>query len=106
MVQLLPRLAYSSSVASFTGQIDTIIKNFDGYEYFLYFNSGSQYSYPKQTTQPPFELYSTGSTEVLNWIGSAEVGNTYYGGQALSASNYDQNNKDWLYWSIPEYLRR
>ena len=97
--------SYSSSVASFTGQIDTIIKNFDGYEYFLYFNSGSQYSYPKQTTQPPFELYSTGSTEVLNWIGSAEVGNTYYGGQALSASDYDQNNKDWLYWSIPEYLR-
>ena len=31
--------------------------------------------------------------------------NSYYGGQALSASNYDQNNRDWLYWSIPEYLR-
>ena len=97
--------SYSSSRAVFTGQIDTIIKNFDGYEYFLYFNSGSQHSYPKQNTQPPFQLYPTGSTEVLNWIGSAGVSNPYYGGQALSASDYDQNNRDWLYWSIPEYLR-
>jgi len=97
--------AFSSSKAQLTGQINSIIKNFDGYESFLYFNSGSQYSYPKQTTQPPFELYSTGSTEVLEWIGNSSVGNLYYGGQALSASNYDQNNRNWLYWSIPEYLR-
>ena len=97
--------AYSSSKAILTDKIDNIIKNFDGYEYFLYFNSGSQYSYPKQNTEPPFQLYSTGSTEVLNWIGSADPNSLYYGGQALSASNYDQNNKDWLQWSIPEYLR-
>ncbi len=97
--------AFSSSKAQLTGQINSIIKNFDGYESFLYFNSGSQYSYPKQTSQPPFELYSTGSTEVLEWIGNATVGETYYGGQALSASNYDQDNRNWLYWSIPEYLR-
>ena len=97
--------AFSSSKAQLTGQINSIIKNFDGYESFLYFNSGSQYSYPKQTSQPPFELYSTGSTEVLEWIGNATVGDPYYGGQALSASNYDQDNRNWLYWSIPEYLR-
>ena len=97
--------AYSSSKALLTGQIDTIIKNFDGYESFLYFNSGSQYSYPKLTTVPPYKLASTGSTEVLTWIGNATVGTTYYGGQALSASNYDQDNRNWLYWSIPEYLR-
>ena len=88
-------LAYSSSKAQLTGKIDDIIKNFDGYEYFLYFNSGSQYSYPKQNTEPPFQLYPTGSTEALTWVNN----------QALSASNYDQDNRDWLYWSIPEYLR-
>ena len=97
--------AYSSSKSILTGKIDNIIKNFDGYEYFLYFNSGSQYSYPKQNTEPPFQLYSTGSTEALNWVGSADPNSPYYGGQALSASNYDQDNKDWLQWSIPEYLR-
>jgi len=97
--------AFSSSKAQLTSQISTIIKNFDGYEYFLYFNSGSQFSYPKSNTEPPYTLYSTGSTEVLNWIGSADPGSIYYGGIALSASNFDQENQDWLYFSIPEYLR-
>ena len=97
--------AYSSSVASFQSKIDEIIQNFDGYEYFLYFDSGSQYSWPKSTTEPPYTLYSTGSTEVLNWIGSADPGDAYFGGIALTASDYDQNNQDWLYWAIPEYLR-
>ena len=98
-------LAYSSSTAQLTSKIDDIIKNFDGYEYFLYFNSGSQYSYPKQNTTPPFQLYPANSVEAKTWLGNATPGTPYYGGQALSASNYDQNNRDWLYWSIPEYLR-
>ena len=98
-------IAYSSSKAILSSQIDNIITNFDGYESFLYFNSGSKYSYPKQNTTPPFKLYPTSSIETLNWVGSANLENPYYGGQALSASNYDQDNKNWLYWSIPEYLR-
>lgn len=97
--------AYSSSKAELTSQINTIIKNFDGYEYFMYFNSGSQFSYPKSNTSPPYSLYPTGSTEVLDWIGSADPTSQYYGGMALSASNFDQENQDWLYWAIPEYLR-
>jgi hypothetical protein len=39
--------AFSSSKASYQGKIDNIITNLDQYEYFLYYNSGSQYSYPK-----------------------------------------------------------
>ena len=97
--------SYSSSKAQLTGRIDSIIKNFDGYEYFLYFNSGSQYSYPKTNNTPPFILASTSSVQTLEWVGSSTVGDPYYGGQSLSASDYDQNNRDWLYWSIPEYLR-
>ena len=58
--------AYSSSVASLEGSIDTIIKNFDGYEYFLYFNSGSSTSYPKSNTEPPFILYPTSNPEPAN----------------------------------------
>ena len=87
--------AYSSSEANLNNQIDTIIKNFDGYEYFLYFNSGSTSSYPKSTTEPPFNLYPTNNVEVQSWITSS----------ADSASAYDNENKDWLYFSIPEYLR-
>ena len=96
---------YSSSQAEFSATIKNTIKNFDGYEYFLYFNSGSEYSYPKENTEPPFTLYPTGSTEVLNWLGSTDIESEYYGGQALSASNYDENNQNSLYYAIPEYLR-
>ena len=97
--------AFSASLATLSNEIDTIIKNFDGYEYFLYFNSGSLHSWPKSNSEPPFSLFGTGSSEVLNWIGSADPNSVYYGGQALSASNYDQNNRDRLFFSIPEYLR-
>ena len=96
---------FSASTANLKSQINDIIKNFDGYEYFLYFNSGSLHSYPKSNTEPPFQLYPTGSNEVLTWIGNSNINDPYYGGQALSASNYNENNRDWLYWSIPEYLR-
>ena len=101
----LDTIAYSESKATLTNQIEDVIKNFDGYEKFLYYDSGSLYSYPKSNTTPPYNLYSTGSTEVLNWLGSADPDSAYYGGIALSASNYDQENKDWLYWTIPQYLR-
>jgi len=86
---------FSESKATFENNINTIIKNFDSYEYFLYFNSGSDYSYPKSNSSPPYTLYSTGSSEVLDWIGNLSI----------SASDYDDNNQDYLHWAIPEYLR-
>ena len=98
-------IAYSESNAEFTSKIAEIEKNFDGYEYFLYYNSGSEYSYPKSNTEPPFTLYSTGSAEVLTWLGSADPSNAYYGGQSLSASNYDEENDNYLKNTIPEYLK-
>ena len=98
-------VAYSSSLEVLNSQIDTIIRNFDGYEYFMYFNSGSLYSYPKTNSTPPFTLASTGSAEVLTWIGSADDSDINYGGIALSASLYDEENQNRLYNTIPEYLR-
>jgi len=98
-------VVYSASQATLSNIVSDTIKNFDGYEYFLYFNSGSQYSYPKSNSEPPYILYPTGSTEALNWLGSTDASSAYYGGQAVSASNYDENNQDSLYYAIPEYLR-
>ena len=97
--------AVSASKASLNEQRSDIINNFDNYEYFLYYNSGSKYSWPKSNSSPPYALYNTGSTQVLNWIGSADPSNAYYGGQALSASNYDDTNNNNLLLSIPDYLR-
>ena len=96
---------YSSSQAVFSQTIQDTIKNFDGYEYFLYFNSGSNSSYPKSNLEPPFILYPTGSTEVLEWLGSTDDESPYYGGQSIIASNYDEENQNSLYYAIPEYLR-
>jgi hypothetical protein len=96
---------YSSSQAVFSQTIQDTIKNFDGYEYFLYFNSGSDSSYPKSNSEPPFILYPTGSTEVLEWLGSTDDESPYYGGQSITASNYDEENQNSLYFAIPEYLR-
>ena len=97
--------AYSSSKAIYERDIKDIITNFDGYDYFLYYNSGSKDTWPKQTSTLPYVLYPTGSTEVLTWLGSTNTGNAYYGGQALSASEFDENNNDRLFNTIPEYLR-
>jgi hypothetical protein len=94
----------SASVAIYESKINSIITNFDGFDYYLYYSSGS-WAWPKSTTQPPYKLYPTGSTQVLNWFGSDNPSNAYYGGIILSASFYDENNKDYLYYVIPEYLR-
>ena len=96
---------FSASRAQLTTSIDNIIKNFDGYEYFLYYDSGSAFSYPKQNTEPPYILFPTSSATATTWLGSANPNEALYGGQALSASNYDVENQNYLFYAIPEYLR-
>ena len=96
---------FISSTSIFGAKVSDIIKNFDSYESFLYFNSGSAYSYPKTNSKPPYTLAATTSTEVKTWLGSSDSTNLYYGGLALQAYDFDQNNQDYLHWNIPEYLR-
>jgi hypothetical protein len=93
-----------SSLAIYEAKINDIITNFDGYEYYLYYTSGS-YAWPKSTSQPPYQLFTIGSPEVLTWFGSNDDTNPYYGGIILSASLFDNTNQNNLYYSIPEYLR-
>jgi hypothetical protein len=94
----------SESIAIFQSKIDNIITNFDGYDYYLYYSSGS-WAYPKSTSEPPYQLLPSNSPSVLSWLGSDNPDSPYYGGILLSASIYDGNNKDNLYFVIPEYLR-
>ena len=85
-------------------KIDNIITNFDGYDYYLYYSSGS-YAWPKTTTEPPYQLATTTDPAVLTWFGNTNEASPYFGGIINSASLFDNENKDNLLFSIPEYLR-
>jgi hypothetical protein len=85
-------------------QIDETINNFDPWEYYLYFASGSA-SWPKATDRTPYILYSVTSSQAVNWLGSPTtdpspgVMSMYW-----SSSYYDNQNKDWLVNSVPQYI--
>jgi hypothetical protein len=86
--------AVSSSKAILEKKIQDEIVSFDGYEYFLYYDSSS-YTWPKSNSIPPYTLYPTGSSQALNW----------YTTQSISASIYDQNNQNNLIYVVPEFIR-
>ena len=90
----------SSSIGNLKSQITSIITNFDDYDYYLYYSSGS-WAWPKSNNTLPYTLYSTGSSQVINWLGSGENLTGILG----SASLYDEKNQDSLYYSIPSYIR-
>jgi len=94
----------SSSIASAYSKVEDIIKNFDGYEYYLYYNTSSL-SYPKTGSSFPYTPLPTTDVSVSVWLGSDIEGSQYYGGILLSASLYDNNNQNWLYYTIPEFIR-
>jgi hypothetical protein len=97
-------IAIGTTQTIYETQINNIITNFDGYDYYLYYSSGS-YAWPKTTSQPPYLLNTTTSPAVLTWFGSDDETSPYYGGIILSASRFDESNKDYLFYVIPEYLR-
>jgi len=86
--------AVSSSKAIIQSQIDNIIANFDGYEYYLYYESSS-WAWPKSTSTYPYILESTGSANVLSW----------YPTIIESASIFDDANQNNLIYTIPEFIR-
>ena len=86
----------STSQIIWNNKINDIITNFDGYEYYLYFESGS-YAWPKvvSSTLPPYVNVTTGSVAAINWFTT----------QSISASFYDSENNNHLINAIPTYLR-
>ena len=86
-------------------KIKNLIQNFDKFEHFMYYSSGSIMSYPKSTAEPPYTLMPISSAEVLTWLGSIDENSGNYGGLLLTSSNFDNANLDLLKKSIPEYLK-
>jgi hypothetical protein len=84
---------YSSSLKILEDKVTDLIENLDGYEYFLYFESSS-YAWPK-TNLNPVILSPTGSLITQTWFNT----------QLSSSIIYDNQNRDYLVYTIPEYLR-
>jgi len=87
-------IVVSSSKAILESQIQTTISSFDKYEYYLYYNSESK-SWPKQNSVAPYVLFDPTSSQAINW----------YATQSVTASLYDSNNQNYLYYTIPQFLR-
>jgi hypothetical protein len=83
----------SSSNIIYQNKIDEIITNFDEYEYFLYYESGST-CWPKIGNTPPYTNVTTTSLIGQNWLVS----------QSLVAENYDLENNNALTLAIPSYI--
>ena len=83
----------SGSQAIWNTKINDIITNFDGYEYFLYFDSGSN-SWPKSNNTPPYNNLSTNASASQAWLNV----------KLVEAEEYDLENSNNLIYSIPSYL--
>jgi hypothetical protein len=91
-----------SEINSYSASINTIISNFDGFENYLYFESGSltssfQYGitpFPKVNSNKPYVLLSPTSSNAIVWYNAATG----------SAEDYDSNNVNYFKYSVPGYL--
>jgi len=96
-VGLLEEYAFSASIATnyqphYDNLIANIISKFDGYEKFLYFESGSK-SWPKINSTTPYI-----NDTVLN-------ATAWYNEQIASASLYDELNESRLTYTTPAFIR-
>ena len=73
--------------------INKIIQSFDGWEQYLYYNTGSS-SWPKQNSTKPYIIQSITSSESQTW----------FNGNHSSASLYDDNNQNYLLYTLPGYI--
>lgn len=93
-----PGSSYAAGASGSIEHYDTLIKgivtNFDHYDRFLYFESGS-HSWPKSTTKKPH--LNVSSTELQS--------ETWFNRMVTSANNYDVSNFDILTNTIPTFIR-
>jgi len=91
-----------SEINSYSSSINDLITNFDGFENYLYFTSGSltssaQYGitpFPKTSNARPYILFPSTSSQ----------GYTWYNATTSSAYSYDANNVNYFKYSVPSYV--
>ena len=86
----------SGSIALYQTEINNILENLDEYEKYQYYSSGSLDIYPKTNDTPPYDLALTSSGRAINWLTDQATN---------SGSQYDLENSDNLYNSLPMYVK-
>lgn len=94
LTQLASTPSATVSKKKFEDLIEGIIRNFDHYERFLYFEK-SDYSWPKTGTNKPYTLLATSNATAQTW----------YNSTLAEAELYDINNYNALINTVPLYLR-
>ena len=82
----------SSFINTATSSIDAIITGFDGYEYYLYFESSST-SWPKTNNSLPY--INTTTASATSWYNAA----------TSSAESYDNENQNNLIYTVPSFIK-
>jgi hypothetical protein len=88
----VPSLGTTGSTAYYQKLVEGIVNNFDHYENFLYYTSGS-YSWPKTNSTKPYNNDTTSAT------------GSWFTTQINTAATYDVKNTSILINSIPSFLR-
>ena len=88
---------------STTTKKTNLLKALDGYERFLYYESGAL-AWPKSTLTSPHTLYSITSSQVQTWLGDERSSYTNYGGQLLNADLFDRQNEHSLIRIVPNHI--
>ena len=78
---------------TYQSNINKTIQSFDGWEQYLYYESSS-YSWPKQNSTKPYIVQSVTSSNAVNW----------YNSNYTTASLYDDNNQNYLLYTVPGYI--
>ena len=91
-ISTIPNLI--TQINQYSSSINDIVSKFDGFESYLYFQTGSN-TYPHSNNTVPYTQQSTGSAAAVTW----------YNNQIEAAIEYDINNQDNLIYLIPEYIR-
>ena len=84
----------SGSTDHYENLVKGLVDNFDHYDNYLYFGSGSK-SWPKTNTTKPY----------INRPSSHTSASAFFNEQVVSASNFDNTNFDILTNTVPRFLR-
>lgn len=94
--------SFQSEINNASSSISNLISNFDNFEYYLYFQSGSlttttQYGitpWPKSSSTLPYILYNSTSSQVSNW----------YASTSINAADWDTDNYNNLLYAVPSFI--